>query len=68
MRDTFLWVPGKEMTPKRNNKTQGYIEGCHLLQTQTSSTRPPDHIGWAFQHLQWLDPKERHRQRSAEDR
>ena len=23
MRDTFYWVPGKNMTPKRSNKTQG---------------------------------------------
>ena len=58
MKDTFLWVPGKEMTPKRNNKVQGYFEGapfCKLVEFNPTSRF---HIGWAFQQFRGWEPTE----------
>jgi DNA polymerase I len=58
MKDTFYWVPGKEMTPKRNNKVQGYFEGapfCKLVEFNPTSRF---HIGWAFQQFRGWEPTE----------
>ena len=58
MKDTFLWVPGKEMTPKRDNKVRGYIEGaafCKLVEFNPTSRF---HIGWAFQQFRGWEPTE----------
>ena len=40
MRDTFHWVPGKEFTPKRSNKSQGYHKGAPMTRAFQQ------HRGW----------------------
>ena len=58
MRDTFYWVPGKEMTPKRNNKVQGYIEGAPFTKLTEFNPTSRFHIGWAFQQHRGWEPTE----------
>ena len=58
MRDTFYWVPGKNMTPKRNNKTQGYVEGAEFCKLTEFSPTSRFHIGWAFQQFRGWKPTE----------
>ena len=58
MRDTFYWVPGKNMTPKRNNKTTGYVEGAEFCKLTEFSPTSRFHIGWAFQQFRDWKPTE----------
>ena len=43
LRDRHPYVFGSEFTPKRNNKTQGYVEGCAFtkLKEFSPSSRDP---------------------------
>ena len=59
MRETFLFVDGGLFTPKRNNSTQGYVEGaamCKLKQFSPYQSRP-HRMG--FRNLQNWTAKER---------
>ena len=56
MRDTFYWVPGKNMTPKRSNKTKGYHEGAEFCKLTEFSPTSRFHIGWAFQQFRGWKP------------
>ena len=49
MRDTFLFVNGGLFTPKRNNSTKGYHEGCAMCKLKEFSPTSRDHIAWAFE-------------------
>jgi DNA polymerase-1 len=59
MRNTFLFVNGGLFTPKRNNSTQGYHEGCFDVQTKEFSPTSRDHIAWAFETFRGWEAKER---------
>ena len=58
MRDTFYWVPGKNMTPKRSNKTKGYVEGAEFCKLTEFNPTSRFHIGWAFQQFRGWEPTE----------
>jgi len=43
---THPFVPGEEKTPKRNNKTQGYVEGATFTRLKETNPTSRDHIAW----------------------
>jgi DNA polymerase I-like protein with 3'-5' exonuclease and polymerase domains len=46
LRRRHPFVPGEEKTPKRNNKTQGYIEGATFTRLKEFNPTSRDHIAW----------------------
>jgi DNA polymerase I-like protein with 3'-5' exonuclease and polymerase domains len=42
----YPFVPGAEFTPKRNNKTQGYYEGCTFTRLKEFNPSSRDHAAW----------------------
>ena len=46
LRSRFPFVPGPEFTPKRNNRTQGYIEGATFTRLKEFNPSSRDHIAW----------------------
>ena len=46
LRDRHPFVKGEEKTPKRNNKTQGYIEGATFTRLKEFNPTSRDHIAW----------------------
>ena len=46
LRDRHPFVKGEEKTPKRNNKTQGYIEGAPFTRLKEFNPTSRDHIAW----------------------
>jgi DNA polymerase I-like protein with 3'-5' exonuclease and polymerase domains len=48
MRETFPYVDGGSMTPKRNNKTKGYIEGAEFTKLKEFNPTSRQHIAFAF--------------------
>ena len=48
MRETFPYVDGGTMIPKRNNSTKGYFEGAGFTKLKEFNPTSRDHIGWAF--------------------
>jgi len=46
LRDRHPYVSGEEKTPKRNNKTQGYIEGAPFTRLKEFNPTSRDHIAW----------------------
>lgn len=59
MRSTFLFVNGGVFTPKRNNSTQGYVEGAAMCKLKEFSPTSRDHVAWAFETFRGWTPKER---------
>ena len=59
MRSTFAFVDGGEFTPKRSNKTQGYVEGAPMCRLKEFSPTSRQHIAWAFQTFRDWEPTER---------
>jgi len=54
LQDRYPYVAGKEFTPKRNNKTQGYIEGCSFTRLKEFNPSSRDHIAWILKtHCGW---------------
>ena len=54
LQDRYPYVAGKEFTPKRNNKTQGYIEGCTFTRLKEFNPSSRDHIAWILKtHCGW---------------
>ena len=54
LRDRHPFVAGPEFTPKRNNKTSGYIEGCTFTRLKETNPTSRDHISWILQtHYDW---------------
>ena len=43
------YVAGSEFTPKRNNKTSGYIEGAPFTRLKELNPTSRDHISWILQ-------------------
>jgi DNA polymerase-1 len=48
MRETFPYVDGGQMTPKRPNATRGYIKDAPFTKLKEFNPTSRDHIGWAF--------------------
>ena len=46
LRDRHPFVFGSEFTPKRNNKTQGYVQGCTFTRLKEFNPTSRDHIAW----------------------
>ena len=46
LRRRHAFVQGEEKTPKRNNKTQGYIEGATFTRLKELNPTSRDHIAW----------------------
>lgn len=54
LRERYPLVAGSEFTPKRNNKTSGYVEGCPLTRLKEFNPTSRDHIAWVMQtYYKW---------------
>ncbi len=54
LRRKFGFVAGTVFTPKRNNRTQGYIQGCPFTKLKQLNPTSRDHIAWILQtHENW---------------
>jgi len=54
LRRQFPFVAGTVFTPKRNNRTQGYIEGASFTRLKELNPTSRDHIAWILQtHCGW---------------
>ena len=46
LRDRHPFVQGTRFTPKRANKTRGYVEGCTFTKLKDINPTSRDHIAW----------------------
>jgi len=54
LRRQFPYVAGALFTPKRNNRTQGYVEGAEFQRLKELNPTSRDHIAWILQtHCGW---------------
>ena len=58
LRDKHPFVKGSEFTPKRNNKTSGYVEGCTFTKLKELNPTSRDHISWILQTFHGWNPTE----------
>ena len=59
LRKRYPYVAGQEFTPKRPNKTQGYIAGATLTKLKEFNPTSRDHIAWIMKnHHGWVPDKE----------
>ena len=56
LRDRHPYVKGEEKTPKRNNKTQGYVLGATFTRLKETNTSSRDHIAWILQTFHGWNP------------
>ena len=56
LRRKHPYVAGAEFTPKRNNKTSGYIEGATFTRLKELNPQSRDHISWILQHYYGWKP------------
>ena len=55
LRRQHPFVAGTVFTPKRNNRTQGYIEGAPFTRLKELNPTSRDHISWILQtHYGWI--------------
>ena len=55
LRRQFPFVAGTVFTPKRNNRTQGYVEGAPFTRLKEFNPTSRDHIAWILQtHCGWI--------------
>ena len=55
LREQHPYVAGAVFTPKRNNRTQGYIEGAPFTRLKELNPTSRDHIAWILQtHYGWI--------------
>jgi len=57
MRETFPYVDGGQMTPKRNNATRGYMKDVPFTKLKEFNPTSRDHIGWAFMTWRGWQPE-----------
>ena len=57
MRETFPYVDGGQMTPKRPNATRGYIKDASFTKLKEFNPTSRDHIGWAFMTWRGWQPE-----------
>ena len=54
LRRKYGFVAGTVFTPKRNNRTQGYVQGCPFTKLKQLNPTSRDHIAWILQtHEKW---------------
>jgi len=54
LRNRHPFVAGSLFTPKRNNRTQGYVEGCEIQRLKELNPTSRDHIAWILTfHYGW---------------
>ena len=54
LRNRYPYIPGQRFTPKRNNKTKGYIAGAEFTKLKEFNPTSRDHIAWILQtHYGW---------------
>ena len=54
LRRQFPYVAGAVFTPKRNNRTQGYVDGAEFQRLKEFNPTSRDHIAWILQtHCGW---------------
>ena len=58
LRNRHPFVFGIEFTPKRSNKTQGYVEGAAFSKLKEFSPTSRDHIAWILQNFYDWKPTE----------
>ena len=58
MRDTFGFVDGGEFTPKRPNKTRGYVADAPMCRLKEFNPTSRDHVAWAFKVHRGWEPRE----------
>jgi|TARA_R100000084_G_scaffold88280_1_gene42480 DNA polymerase I-like protein with 3'-5' exonuclease and polymerase domains len=56
LRDRHPYVKGEEKTPKRNNKTQGYVLGATFTRLKELNPSSRDHISWILQTFHGWNP------------
>mgnify|MGYP003112142981 CR=1 FL=1 len=49
LRNRHPFVKGSEFTPKRDNKTSGYVKGCPFTKLKETNPTSRDHISWILQ-------------------
>ena len=55
LREQHPFVAGTVFTPKRNNRTQGYVEGSPFTRLKELNPTSRDHIAWILQtHYGWI--------------
>ena len=47
----YIYIPGKVYTPKRANKTKGYIAGAPMTKLLDFNPTSRQHIAWALQNF-----------------
>ena len=59
LRKRYPYVAGREFTPKRSNRTTGYVGGATLTKLKEFSPTSRDHIAWVMKnHHGWVPDKE----------
>ena len=54
LRKQHPFVAGSLFTPKRDNRTQGYVEGCEIQRLKETNPTSRDHIAWILKtHYGW---------------
>tara|TARA_B100001093_G_C26814949_1_gene1009283 strand:+ start:782 stop:2068 length:1287 start_codon:yes stop_codon:yes gene_type:complete len=56
LRDRHPFVAGSEFTPKRDNKTSGYVKGCTFTRLKETNPTSRDHISWILQTFHGWKP------------
>ena len=55
LREQHPYVAGALFTPKRNNRTQGYVDGAEFQRLKELNPTSRDHIAWILQtHYGWI--------------
>jgi DNA polymerase I-like protein with 3'-5' exonuclease and polymerase domains len=57
LRRQHPFVEGSEFTPRRANKTQGYIPGCSFTRIKDLNPTSRDHIAWVMKEFYGWKPK-----------
>ena len=59
LRERYTYIAGPEFTPKRPNKTQGYITGATFTRLKEFNPTSRDHIAWVMKNRhKWKPDKE----------
>ena len=59
LRNRHPFVRGSEFTPKRDNRTQGYVKGAPFTRLKELNTSSRDHISWILQQFYGWIPSQK---------
>ena len=59
LRNRHPFVRGSEFTPKRDNRTQGYVKGSSFTRLKELNTSSRDHISWILQQFYGWTPSQK---------